>query len=56
MKTHKVIDLTYHKEENNECFIGTYNECISFVAKQGVIGYKIVLMTKEEMVSILKIN
>ena len=31
MKTHKVLNLIYTEEEGQECFSGTYQECLDFV-------------------------
>ena len=47
MKTHKVIDLVYHEDENNITFIGTQEECEAFKHEQGY-GYSVVPMTKQE--------
>ena len=47
-KTHKVLDMVYHEDENNDAFVGTIFECGEWVSKQG-FGYKIVPMTKEEI-------
>lgn len=48
MKTHKVIDLVYHEDEDNDIFLGTYQECLEWEIKQG-FGYQIIPMTKEEI-------
>ena len=42
--THEVLDLVYTKEEGQECFSGSYKECVDFVDKQGGVSfaYKIV--------------
>ena len=49
-KTHKVLDLHYHEEEGQECFCGTYQECVKFLADQTPhFMYKIVPMTKQEI-------
>ena len=53
MKTHKVIDLIYTKEEGQECFSGTQQECIEFLAEQNSYGetytLKIVPLLKHEL-------
>lgn len=49
MKTHIVIDLAYHKEEGNEAFVGTLQECNDWVTLQDSIGFEVRPMTKEEM-------
>lgn len=49
MKTHKVVDIFYHEEEGQDCFVGTLMECIEFETKQNSIGLVIVPMTKEEI-------
>jgi len=49
MKTHIVIDLTYHEDENNEAFVGTLQECNDWILLQGSIGYEVKPMTKEEI-------
>jgi len=53
MKTHKVIDLAYTEEEQ-DCFCGTHQECIEFLAEQNSFGdlvvLKIVLLTKKEII------
>ena len=49
MKTHKVIDLTYHEDEGNEVYAGTNEECSDFISSQSEIGYTIVPMTKDEI-------
>ena len=48
MKTHKVIDLVYHEDENNEAFVGTQQECLDWKSEQG-FGYQVVPMTKKEI-------
>ena len=50
-KTHKVIDEIYHEDEGNSVFVGTYDECVDFLWKQGMcsIGMKIVLLLSEEI-------
>lgn len=48
-KTHQVLDLHYLPDEGQECFDGTWEECIEFAAIQSpVFMYKVVPMTKEE--------
>ena len=53
MKTHKVIDLAYTEEEQ-DCFNGTHQECIEFLAEQNSYGdcvtLKIVSLTKKEII------
>jgi hypothetical protein len=51
MKTHKVIDLTYHEDEGNSVYAGTQEECYDFIAEQGSITsmYRVVPMTTQEM-------
>lgn len=52
MNTHRVIDLTYHEDEYNQTFIGTYTECTEWISEQpGVNSYEIVPLTKEEIES-----
>lgn len=51
MKTHIIINLTYHKDEGNQVFAGTQIECMDFVAEQtqgSVNTYQIVPMTPEK--------
>ena len=51
MKTHKVIDNTYHKDEyGHDCFCGTYKECVKFKEEQNTYGLDIVSLTKEEII------
>lgn len=47
-KTHKVIDLVYHEDENNVPFVGTQKECMKWVKEQG-FGFEIVPLTKKEL-------
>ena len=53
MKTHKVIDLAYTEEEGQDCFSGTHQECIEFLAEQNSYGeiftLKIVPLLKDEL-------
>jgi len=49
MKTHVVIDLTYHEDEGNQVFVGTLQECNEFVAQQNTYGLEVHIMTKEEL-------
>ena len=49
MKTHIVIDMTYHEDEGNEVFAGTLQECNDWVALQNSIGFEVRGMTKEEI-------
>lgn len=49
MKTHIVIDMTYHEDEGNQVFVGTEKECHKWVEGQGSFGYKVVPMTKDEL-------
>ena len=55
MKTHKVIDIAYTKEEGQDCFSGTHQECIEFLAEQNSYGetytLEIVPLLKEEIAS-----
>ena len=51
MKTHKVIDLVYHEEEGSDTFVGTYEECIDFVADQS-FGYEICLLSHSEFIQV----
>ena len=48
MKTHKVIDLVYHEDEDNEAFVGTHHECLDFQSEQG-FGYQVIPLLKEEL-------
>jgi hypothetical protein len=48
MKTHKVIDLVYHDDENNVVFSGTHQECLDWKSEQG-FGYQVLPMTPEEI-------
>jgi hypothetical protein len=52
MKTHKVIDMTYHEDEGNEVYVGTLVECLDWVREQDGIGYEIVPLTREEIILI----
>jgi hypothetical protein len=51
MKTHKVIDLIYHKNEGNEVYAGTEQECYDWIKEQGGYSftYQVVPMTNEEI-------
>jgi hypothetical protein len=49
MKTHIVIDKTYHEDENNKVFVGTLTECNDWVTLQDSIGFEVRPMTKEEI-------
>ena len=49
MKTHVVIDLTYHEDEGNQVFAGTEEECYDWVESQGSFGFEVHIMTKEEL-------
>jgi len=50
LKTHIVLDLTYHESEGNGCLVGTRKECEEFVAMQGEqFMFQILPMTKEEI-------
>ena len=50
LKTHEVLDLHYHPDEGQGCFVGTRQECEDFVATQSPhFMYKVVEMTKEEI-------
>jgi len=46
MKTHKVIDVLSHKE-NDFVYVGTYSECREWRFEQG-FGYRIEEMTDDE--------
>jgi hypothetical protein len=48
MRTHQVLDLTYHPDEGQSCFVGTFDECIAFISEQNTIGLQIVALSKEE--------
>jgi len=37
--THEVLDLVYTPDEGQECFSGTYQECLDFVSEQGSEAY-----------------
>lgn len=49
MKTHVVIDLTYHEDEGNQVFVGTLQECNDWVSDQDMIGLEVKPMTVEEL-------
>ena len=49
MKTHKVIDLTYHEDENNECYSGTHGECLDFIEEQRTVGMEVVPLVGDEI-------
>ena len=51
LKNHKVLDLIYHADEGQECFVGTEKECNDFIESQGGpdFTYLIVPMTKAEV-------
>lgn len=49
MKTHFVIDLTYHEEEGNQVFVGTEEECYNWVEQQGSFGFEVKPLTKYEI-------
>jgi hypothetical protein len=48
MKTHKVIAALNNNDENNEVFIGTYQECWDWKYDKG-FGYKVMKMTEDEI-------
>ncbi len=48
MKTHQVLDLVYHEDEGQSCFVGSHQECLDFVSEQGGFGYKIVELLPAE--------
>lgn len=49
-KTHQVLDLHYHADEGQGCFVGTEIECQEFAATQTpYFMYKVVPLTKEEI-------
>lgn len=48
-KTHQVLDLHYHPDEGQGCFVGTEQECHDFADTQSPhFMYKVVPLTKEE--------
>lgn len=50
MKTHKVIDLVYHEDEDNEAFVGTHKECLDFIGEQpDYFTYKCVPLSRYEL-------
>jgi hypothetical protein len=49
MKTHIVIDMTYHEDEGNDVFVGTLQECNDWVDAQNTFGLEVKPMTKEEL-------
>jgi len=51
MKTHKVLDLLYTVDEEQECFSGTEKECWTFIKQQGsaTFMFKVIPMTKDEI-------
>ncbi len=51
MEIYKLLDLVYTEEEEQTCFVGTYEECQKFIQEQGgaTFTYKIVSLTKEEI-------
>ena len=50
LKTHEVLDLHYHPDEGQGCFVGTRQECEDFAATQSPhFMYKVVPMTKEQI-------
>lgn len=50
LKTHEVLDLTYHVEEGQGCFDGTKEDCESFVQSQpSPFTLKIVPMLQSEI-------
>lgn len=49
MKTHLIIDLVYHSEEENEIFAGTLKECEEWIASQDTFGLSIIPMSKEDL-------
>jgi hypothetical protein len=49
MKTHVVIDMTYHEDEGNQVFVGTEEECYNWIEGQGGFGFEVKPMTKEEL-------
>ena len=52
MKTHKVIDLHYSPEEGQDCFDGTFGECIIFAESQSPnFMYQVVEMTQKEIIN-----
>jgi hypothetical protein len=50
MKTHKVLDMTYHEDEGNEVYVGTQLECLDWVREQDGFGYEVVPLTREEII------
>lgn len=50
LKTHRVLDLHYHEDEGQGCFVGTLQECLDFKETQSPdFMYQVVPMTKEEI-------
>lgn len=49
MKTHVVIDLTYHEHENNHVFVGSKIECDDWIIKQDSPRFQVLPLTKEEL-------
>lgn len=50
MKTHKIIDLTYHEDEGNGVFVGTVEECLDWISEQGDFGFEMVELTPTERI------
>jgi hypothetical protein len=48
-KTHKVVDETLHEDENQDCFVGSLQECSDFVSEQNTIGLNIVPLLEQEI-------
>ena len=50
MKTHNVIDLVYHEDEGNEVFVGTLDECTTWMVDQSGVGcYNIIPLSRYEL-------
>ena len=50
MKTHKVLDTTYHEDEGQDTMVGTLKECNDFVASQSDhFMYQVVPLTDYEL-------
>ena len=51
---YEVLDLTYHEDEGQGCFLGSYDQCCDFISEQcqggfGFSTYQIVpVITKDQ--------
>lgn len=43
-----VLDLHYTKDEGQECFVGTYEECEEFIQEQGSCYFMYKIIPKYE--------